>query len=138
MQNSGMCHIHLAVIRLESMNSAPGDASSSVQGPTVVTSPISPAKLPSSPNKRRGSSSGCIARTATGSSPQPATQSQSDAKPPKRPKTDEQQPKTLPIRYELCEVEDLVDMMVHMLEELIEMNGAIGLSSGSLTRFHSR
>ena len=115
-----------------------GEASSSIQGPTVVTSPISPAKPPSSPNKRRGSSSGSIARTATGSSPQLATQSQFDVKPPKRPKTDEQQPKTLPTRYELCAVKDLVDMMVHMLGELIEVNDAMGLSSGSLTRFHSR
>lgn len=127
-----------AGLRHQALLIATGDAPSSVQVPTVVTTAADPAELPSSPKKRRGSSSGGIARTTTGPLPQPATQGQSDAKLPKRPKADEQQPKTLPLRYELCAVEDLVDMMAHMLGELIEMNDAIGLSSGSLTRFHSR
>ncbi|KAK4076901.1 hypothetical protein Purlil1_12525 [Purpureocillium lilacinum] len=127
-----------AGLRHQALLIATGGAPSSVQVPTVVTTAADPAELPSSSKKRRGSSSGGIARTTTGPLPQPATQGQSDAKLPKRPKADEQQPKTLPLRYQLCAVEDLVDMMAHMLGELIEMNDAIGLSSGSLTRFHSR
>ncbi|KAL3952775.1 hypothetical protein ACCO45_012718 [Purpureocillium lilacinum] len=127
-----------AGLRHQALLIATGDAPSSVQVPTVVTTAADPAELPSSPKKRRGSSTGGIARTTTRPLPQPATQGQSYAKLPKRPKADEQQPKTLPLRYELCAVEDLVDMMAYMLGELIEMNDAIGLSSGSLTRFHSR
>lgn len=63
---------------------------------------------------------------------------QAGAKTPKRPKMDDRPPKTLPLRYELCPVEDMVELIAHMLGELIATNDAIRISSGGLTRFHSR
>jgi hypothetical protein len=47
-------------------------------------------------------------------------------------------PRRLPARYELCPVEDLVVLIADMINELIETNDSLALSSGSLTRFHSR
>ena len=86
-----------------------------------------------SPNKRRVSTDllagGGGAQTAR-DSPEPAATS-------KRARTDAQPPKVLPQRYELCAVEDIVELIAHMLAELIATNDAI-MSSGSLTRFHSR
>jgi hypothetical protein len=47
-------------------------------------------------------------------------------------------PKVMPIRYELCNVEDLVRLISSMLMELIHINDALPLEDGQLTRFHSR
>jgi hypothetical protein len=46
--------------------------------------------------------------------------------------------KTLPTRYEKCEVEDMVILIANMIGELIETNDSLGMKSGNLTRFHSR
>ncbi|KAM3498187.1 hypothetical protein MY10362_008482 [Beauveria mimosiformis] len=66
-----------------------------------------------------------------------AVQHQS-AQPAKRARPDEQPPKVLPIRYEFCHVDDMVELIAHMLNELIATNDAIRTTSGGLTRFHSR
>ncbi|OAA41394.1 Nuc-1 negative regulatory protein preg [Metarhizium rileyi] len=63
--------------------------------------------------------------------------SPSAATAPKRARTSEE-PKVLPQRYELCAVDDIVELISHMLAELIATNDAIRISSGGLTRFHSR
>ncbi|KAM4060566.1 cyclin domain-containing protein [Hirsutella rhossiliensis] len=110
--------------------------------------PTAPAPAPSeaapralSPNKRRGSpSQGTRYARASGSeiadpehaSPAPGAASS------KRPRANEQPPKMLPRRYEQCAVEDMVELIAHMLAELIATNDAIRISSGGLTRFHSR
>ncbi|KOS22120.1 Nuc-1 negative regulatory protein preg [Escovopsis weberi] len=57
---------------------------------------------------------------------------------PKRAKPDERAAKVLPSRYELCHVDDMVQLIAHMLGELIATNDAIRISNGGLTRFHSR
>ncbi|PHH75803.1 hypothetical protein CDD80_2052 [Ophiocordyceps camponoti-rufipedis] len=56
----------------------------------------------------------------------------------KRPKANDPPPRLLPRRYELCAVVDVVELVAHMLAELIATNDAIPRSSGGLTRFHSR
>ncbi|RDA83921.1 hypothetical protein CP532_3643 [Ophiocordyceps camponoti-leonardi (nom. inval.)] len=56
----------------------------------------------------------------------------------KRPKANDPPPKILPRRYELCAVADVVELVAHMLAELMATNDAIRISSGGLTRFHSR
>lgn len=57
---------------------------------------------------------------------------------PKRAKAETAPPKVLPVRYELCAVEDIVVLIANMLSELIETNDALAMRSGCLTRFHSR
>ncbi|RYP00659.1 hypothetical protein DL765_010901 [Monosporascus sp. GIB2] len=57
---------------------------------------------------------------------------------PKRSKPNQGPPKLLPLRYELCDVEDMVILIANMLGELIETNDSIAMKSGQLTRFHSR
>lgn len=86
-----------------------------------------------SPTKRRGSPGGAVAVNG-----QSAESGQPIAKTPKRPKPDAKPPKVLPIRYEFCPVEDMVELISHMLAELIATNDAIRISNGGLTRFHSR
>ncbi|ESZ95030.1 hypothetical protein SBOR_4563 [Sclerotinia borealis F-4128] len=44
----------------------------------------------------------------------------------------------LPVKYELCEVEDMVVLIASMIAELIQRNDVLPLQSGILTRFHSR
>jgi len=46
--------------------------------------------------------------------------------------------KILPLKYELCEVEDMVILIANMISELIERNDTLPLRQGVLTRFHSR
>lgn len=88
--------------------------------------------VPISPSKRRISQEPGSERT---SAPEP---SQNPSKEAKRAKPDTAPPKVLPLRYELCPVEDLVVLIAHMLGELIETNDTFALRSGHLTRFHSR
>lgn len=59
-------------------------------------------------------------------------------RPAQRPKTLPAAPKTLPLAYETCTAEDMVILVAHMISELIETNDGLALSSGNLTRFHSR
>ncbi|KAF7550572.1 hypothetical protein G7046_g7964 [Stylonectria norvegica] len=82
-----------------------------------------------SPNKRRGSPSvNSTQPTLVGSPPQTT----------KRPRPDAPPPKIVPLLYEFCAVEDIVELISHMLAELIATNDAIRISNGGLTRFHSR
>jgi len=83
-----------------------------------------------SPTKRRSSPAPTNpdAVAAANSSPQTSKR----AKPATPP------PKVLPDRYELCAIEDMVELVAHMLAELIATNDAIRISNGGLTRFHSR
>ncbi|KHN98248.1 Nuc-1 negative regulatory protein preg [Metarhizium album ARSEF 1941] len=94
-----------------------------------------------SPNKRRVSPSRPSEDTSTTS--QTGESKGGGASPsaintaPKRARTTGE-PKILPQRYEFCAVEDMVELITHMLAELIATNDAIRISSGGLTRFHSR
>jgi hypothetical protein len=119
--------------------------------PQNVVTPAASGSLPSgaagndaqkvsSPNKRRVSppphAGGASSQHGqhNGEATSPAT---TGTVAPKRAKTDGE-PKILPHRYELCAVEDIVELIAHMLAELIATNDAIRVSSGGLTRFHSR
>ncbi|KAF5598544.1 phosphate system cyclin PHO80 [Fusarium pseudocircinatum] len=93
------------------------------QGQGQALSGVSPTKRRSSPTP---TNLGAVA--AANSSPQTSKR----AKPATPP------PKVLPDRYELCAVEDMVELVAHMLAELIATNDAIRISNGGLTRFHSR
>ncbi|KAI1210403.1 cyclin-domain-containing protein [Annulohypoxylon truncatum] len=102
-------------------------------GPTP--SPSRPARSQSqtlSPNKRRKSQDPIRPNPSSSvvASSQPST--------PKRSKPNECPPRVLPLKYELCEVEDMVILISNMLGELIETNDSIAMKSGHLTRFHSR
>ncbi|KAM5342951.1 hypothetical protein ACJ41O_013917 [Fusarium nematophilum] len=95
---------------------------------------VQPGQAPSgsgvSPTKRRSSPTPSNSEaTAAPKSPPQAT---------KRPKPDAPPPKVLPEKYEFCAVEDMVELIAHMLAELIATNDAIRISNGGLTRFHSR
>lgn len=83
---------------------------------------------PLSPTKRRNSQDHSI-RSAV-----EASQSSS----PKRTRPNTSPPKVLPLRYELCDVEDMVILIANMIGELIETNDSLAMKSGNLTRFHSR
>ncbi|KAG5925943.1 hypothetical protein E4U42_003796 [Claviceps africana] len=92
-----------------------------------------------SPNKRRVSlarSSGITTPPAPG--PSRSQNRHSATYGPKRARTEQALPKVLSQQYELCAVEDIVELIAHMLAELIATNDAIRISSGGLTRFHSR
>lgn len=52
--------------------------------------------------------------------------------------SDRKLPIFLPSRYEFCPVEDMVELISHMLGELIATNDLDAIASGRLTRFHSR
>lgn len=57
---------------------------------------------------------------------------------PKRTKAAKSAAKVLPLRYELCAVEDMVVLIADMISELIETNDNLPLRDVVLTRFHSR
>ncbi|PHH61975.1 hypothetical protein CDD81_7666 [Ophiocordyceps australis] len=105
----------------------------SVTSTNVLARP--PATLTAvSPSKRRSTSD----TANTDPAAQPASQSPpTSPKISKRPRTNVQPPKILPSRYELCSVEDMVELIAYMVAELIATNDAIH-PSGGLTRFHSR
>ncbi|TAQ85163.1 hypothetical protein B7494_g6499 [Chlorociboria aeruginascens] len=46
--------------------------------------------------------------------------------------------KVLPLKYEMCSVDDMVVLIANMISELIQRNDDLPLRSGVLTRFHSR
>jgi hypothetical protein len=87
-----------------------------------------------SPNKRRGSPPAPIASLA--SNDQPNVDSGDIAS--KRSRHDERPAKILPHQYELCSRDDIVELIAHMVGELITTNDAIRVANGGLTRFHSR
>ncbi|KAI0154393.1 cyclin-domain-containing protein [Xylariaceae sp. FL1272] len=94
---------------------------------------INPSLNPLSPSKRRGSESH-DRQSQHPSAVIGATQSSS----PKRTRPNAGPPKELPLRYDLCRVEDMVVLIANMLGELIETNDSLAMKSGNLTRFHSR
>ncbi|KAI5862320.1 cyclin-domain-containing protein [Durotheca rogersii] len=85
-----------------------------------------------SPNKRRKSQDPIAAQ------PSSSIVALSQPSSPKRSRPNEGPPKVLPLRYELCDVEDMVVLISNMLGELIETNDSIAMKSAHLTRFHSR
>jgi hypothetical protein len=102
-----------------------------VSGTTTLTTPAPAAPQSASPNKRRKSQSqqeDTVASGAPASPPSPAKRARQEAAPPK----------VLPQRYELCQVEDIVILVANLLCELIETNDKLALTTGHLTRFHSR
>ncbi|KAI1766620.1 cyclin-domain-containing protein [Hypoxylon sp. FL1150] len=103
-------------------------------GPSLA-SPNRPAKAQVqtlSPNKRRKS------QEYIGVDPSSSVVASSQPSSPKRSKPNQGPPKVLPLRYELCKVEDMVTLIANMLSELIEANDLLAMKSGQLTRFHSR
>jgi hypothetical protein len=56
----------------------------------------------------------------------------------KKSKSSTREPKVLPLRYEFCDVEDMVILIADMISELIETNDNLPLRDVVLTRFHSR
>lgn len=113
--------------------SAATTAAAPTSTPTPVEEPpMLKAPHPLSPNKRRNSQ-GPGSIIEDGSSSSAAGQAV-----PKRVKPDAAPPKVLPVRYELCAIEDVVVLIANMLAELIETNDALAMRSGHLTRFHSR
>lgn len=87
-----------------------------------------------SPNKRRGSPSTRPVSAIPPSEPE----GESSELAAKRSRHDERPAKILPSRYELCSVDDIVELIAHMIGELITTNDAIRVANGGLTRFHSR
>lgn len=68
--------------------------------------------------------------------PQPP-QHESISSPPRRQKVESHR-KLLPPLYQHCDTADLVVLISDMLGELVVLNDQIPLSTGKLTRFHSR
>lgn len=97
-----------------------------------------PAATALSPAKRRNSDElvAPVGDVLDGPSASAATRSRPST--PKRSRPSQTPPKVLPLKYELCDVEDMVVLISNMLGELIETNDAIAMKSGHLTRFHSR
>ncbi|KAI0878831.1 cyclin-domain-containing protein [Hypoxylon argillaceum] len=93
-----------------------------------IAPPYKPSTNPLSPTKRRNSQDHGIISAVE------ASQSSS----PKRTRPNASPPKVLPLRYELCDVEDMVILIANMIGELIETNDSLAMKSGNLTRFHSR
>ncbi|KAK4075035.1 uncharacterized protein Triagg1_4699 [Trichoderma aggressivum f. europaeum] len=101
-----------------------------------------------SPNKRRlatasvtpeaSSTPPAVASSSAAPAPAPAPQPTASPQTSKRARPEERPPIILPQKYEFCPVEHLVELIAHMLGELIATNDAIRISSGGLTRFHSR
>jgi len=92
----------------------------STQKVKSVSQPLSPAK------RRNSQDHGLVSAIET---PLPS--------PPKRTRANVPV-KILPVRYEKCDVEDMVILIANMIGELIETNDSLGMKSGNLTRFHSR
>lgn len=97
-----------------------------------------PAATVLSPAKRRNSDElvAPVGDVISGPSASAATRSRPNT--PKRSRPSQNPPKVLPLKYEQCDVEDMVVLISNMLGELIETNDAIAMKSGHLTRFHSR
>ena len=111
----------------------PSQPPSAEQSTSSVT-----ASVALSPVKRRSSLSPKRDARQT-AQPSATSASSTDISSLKRAKPEEQPPKVLPKKYDLCPVEDMVELISQMLAELITTNDAIQISSnGALTRFHSR
>lgn len=110
----------------------PQATATTATAPLESEPPMLKAPHPLSPNKRRNSE-GPGAEAGESS-----VAGQAGRALPKRVKPDVAPPKVLPVRYELCAIEDVVVLIANMLAELIETNDALAMRSGHLTRFHSR
>ena len=108
----------------EIMLSGPSESCATLAAP-------SPAEGSAAAPKRRNSLIDSGAKTPLSGA------SQRHVNMPKRPKA-AGDPKVLPLRYELARGEDIVELVANMLNELIRTNDGLALTSGSLTRFHSR
>ncbi|KAI6781344.1 Nuc-1 negative regulatory protein preg [Emericellopsis cladophorae] len=97
----------------------------------------STGSTPLSPNKRRASPGPLPDVTSSPAAHAIPKQHESPSS-TKRAKPEQDAPKTLPLKYEHCAVDDLVELIAHMLTELITTNDHIQMQSGRLTRFHSR
>ena len=106
------------------------------QPQTSLATPDTQPQAVLSPNKRRGSPEPSPGQDASVDDADPSNQSSPKAT--KRAKAEENPPKILPQSYEFCATVDMVELISHMLSELITTNDAIRISSGGLTRFHSR
>lgn len=91
--------------------------------PPPITKPILEAESPNIKRRQSRVDSSSIANAQT--------------LPTKRVKSAEDV-KILPIKYEFCEVEDMVVIIANMISELIQTNDSLPLRTGVLTRFHSR
>ncbi|OAA76203.1 cyclin-dependent protein kinase regulator Pho80 [Akanthomyces lecanii RCEF 1005] len=134
---------NIAASKQQQLAVAADDPSATTGAKPQVSAPA-PSQQPSSdatsngsvftpPSKRRGEE---IEKYATLAQAEAADDD--STQPAKRARPDDQPPKVLPIRYEFCPVEDMVELIAHMLNELIATNDAIRTTSGGLTRFHSR
>ncbi|KAF9770790.1 hypothetical protein IL306_011603 [Fusarium sp. DS 682] len=121
-------------------------SSLSQRAPTHPPQPPCPAH-PSRPSQdqivQQGQAPSGVPRTKHRGSPAPTNPeatvgANSSSQTTKRLKPATPPPKVLPDCYELCAVEDMVELVAHMLAELIATNDAIRISNGGLTRFHSR
>ncbi|KAM3078185.1 Pho80p cyclin [Clarireedia jacksonii] len=105
-----------------------------------VRPPLTPSEIKTEPSDdtklaiKDGLSPGTKRRQSATSATAPTERTSA----PKRPKAARKPVKVLPIRYELCAVEDLVILIASMISELIETNDGLPLRTGVLTRFHSR
>ncbi|KAK8025704.1 nuc-1 negative regulatory protein preg [Apiospora arundinis] len=95
------------------------------------------SRNPLSPAKRRNSQELTQPSTGPGSASTSSVVT-SSRNSPKRSRPSAGPPKVLPLRYELCDVEDMVVLIANMLNELIETNDSIAIKNSHLTRFHSR
>lgn len=123
---------------IQSLSATPKDPPEpnlSPKRPDIVASVANPL----SPAKRRNSQDLASATPEPGSSSAAATSKNGKTKSsPKRSRTEQGPAKLLPLKYEFCDVEDMVVLIANMLSELIETNDSLAMKSGHLTRFHSR
>ncbi|KAM0471157.1 hypothetical protein ACHAPX_009498 [Trichoderma viride] len=96
------------------------------------------ASVDASPTPAAAASSSDAAQAEAQAQAQAQAQRSASPQAPKRARPEEQPPRVLPNKYEFCPVEHMVELIAHMLGELIATNDAIRISSGGLTRFHSR
>ncbi|MCJ1340335.1 hypothetical protein MMC09_005629 [Bachmanniomyces sp. S44760] len=100
--------------------------------PTLV--PQMPGKggqLPSAVSQSATASSITLAKSVSSSSSDQGSS-------PKKTRQAKPATKSMPVKYETCDVKDLVLLISNMLMELIRFNDDIPLKDGRLTRFHSR
>lgn len=127
-----------ASTHIQSLSATPKDPPEpnlSPKRPDIVTSGANPL----SPAKRRNSQDLANATPEPDSSSAAAASKNGKTKSsPKRSRTEQGPAKLLPLKYEFCDVEDMVVLIANMLSELIETNDSLAMKSGHLTRFHSR
>ncbi|RFU26129.1 hypothetical protein B7463_g10213, partial [Scytalidium lignicola] len=124
-------------LELETDDSKPQPAAAASSYTTIEAEgekappPSKPASIAESPTMKRRQSQA----VDTGGT---QTEDKTQTLPPKRVRSARTQVKVLPLRYELCDVEDMVILIANMISELIQTNDELPLRTGVLTRFHSR